>query len=150
DSEQADQTAPTTELPINLVPLSFAKTRYDVLARVDIRHEYYEHGEDGRCFDFAIAPTVDTAILLDSLGLIFRYDGAGFAVLYDWYRQASLKRYLQMQGGKVNSSDRSIQYWTRLSFVLTLKNPLFVNVTDMPMRVNPLNQNFYFTNQEAH
>ncbi|MCP4549466.1 MAG: hypothetical protein GY835_23675, partial [bacterium] len=60
-------------------------------------------------------------------------------------------RYLQRQGELEERGPlRKREAWTRLSFTLTLRNPYFVNFTDVPNAMNPRRDNSYFTNQEAH
>lgn len=118
------------------------KLYYERLARVMVRHTYYNASADS-CPDFDISPTPTSAALMGDLGLLFRYEKTGFSVLYDETRADVLLDYLARQGGEGQ------QCWTRLSFTLTLNNPYFINFTDVPIDVNPSAQNFYFTNREA-
>jgi hypothetical protein len=115
---------------------------YERLARVSIRHAYY-NASAGSCPDFDIIPTPTSAALMGDLGLLFRYEKTGFSVLYDVSRTDVLLDYLARQGRETR------QCWTRLSFTLRLNNPYFINFTDVPINVNPSAQNFYFTNREA-
>jgi len=82
---------------------------------------------------------------MKSLGLIFKDEGTGFSIFFDVRRTDILIAYLKRQEWPPHSN----HCWTRLSFVLSIKNPHFLNFTDVPIRMNPVNQNFYFTNQEA-
>jgi hypothetical protein len=116
--------------------------------QVSLRHTYYNAAR-GECADFDISPTPTTATLMRDLGLLYRYEGAGFSVLYDEARTDVLLNYLARQR-EPDTSPRAGQCWARLSFVLALNNPYFVNFTDIPIDVNPAEENFYFTNRKAH
>lgn len=130
--------------------LGAARNRYARLMQVDIRHGYYaEAGETGACPDFRAAPTPPTRELMRSLGLLFLNESAGFSILYEPARAEGLYWYLRQHGTPPNGGKES-QYWTRLSFVLSLKNLSFINFTEIPIDTNPTQQNFYFTNQDAH
>jgi hypothetical protein len=117
---------------------------YERLARVTIRNSYYSD-TGGACRDFAIAPTGWTAALMRRLGLLFRAEGDAFSVLYDQLRTPQLLGYLQAQREPENGG-----IWTQLSFVLSLREPSFVNFTRIPIDTNPAERNFYLTNQQAH
>lgn len=114
------------------------------LMRVSIRHNYY-YRSNGECPDFSIRPTSASAALMQTLGLLFKDEVTGFSILYDVRRRDILLSYLRRQEWPPKSN----HCWTRLSFVLSLKNPYFLNFTDLPIDLNPANQNFYFTNQNA-
>jgi hypothetical protein len=116
--------------------------------QVAIHHSYY-NAERSECTDFDISPTPATATLMRDLGLLYRYEGAGFSVLYDDTRAGALLNYVARQREPV-TSPLAGQCWARLSFVLALNNPYFVNFTDIPIDVNPAEENFYFTNRKAH
>jgi hypothetical protein len=73
----------------------------------------------------------------------------GFSVLYDVRNAKGLCSYLRAHGVPPDGGAME-QFWTRLSFVLSLDNPYFVNFTDIPIGTNPYEENFYFTNQQAH
>ena len=115
---------------------------YLPLARVQVRHEYYD-ATGGACPDFTVRPTAWTAALMHRLGLLFRQEEAGFTVLYNHLREDDLLRYIE--ANRVGSEP-----WTRLCFSLTLRNPLFVNFTDLPVETNPATWNLYLTNRQAH
>src|SRR5882762_840729 len=114
------------------------------LMQVVIRHTYYNRSNEA-CPDFKIFPTRYSQDLMKSLGLIFKDEGTGFSIFFDVRRTDILIAYLKRQEWPPHSN----HCWTRLSFVLSIKNPHFLNFTDVPIRMNPVNQNFYFTNQEA-
>lgn len=123
---------------------------YQRLMQVSIHHRFYNR-EHFDCADFIIMPTPASAELMTSLGLLFKYDVTCMSVLYDVNRKDSLFQYLRRQG--VLAAERGVkegQVWVRLSFVLALNNPYFVNLTEIPIDLDPVQQNFYFTNQEAH
>jgi hypothetical protein len=113
---------------------------YERLARVSVLHEYY----GGACRDFAVRPTRHTAGLLRRLGLLFRPEDAGFSVLYDHLGAGSLMEFIRNRRG------RGEEPWTRLCFVLSLRNPSFVAFTELPADTNPARQNLYLTNRRAH
>jgi hypothetical protein len=120
------------------------------LMQVDIRHAYYADAlSEGQCPDFSVCPTPPTADLMRSLGLMFLAEPAGFSVLYDLARAEGLCWYLRQHGTPPDGGPAA-QYWTRLSFALSLTNPAFINFTDVPIGTNPIGQNFYFSNQVAH
>jgi hypothetical protein len=114
------------------------------LMQVGLRHTYYNRSRD-ECPDFTIYPTRYSQALMKSLGLIFKNEGTSFSILYDARHTGSLIKYLKRQEWPEGSG----HCWTRLSFVLSLNNPYFLNFTDVPFGMNPVNQNFYFTNQRA-
>lgn len=124
-------------------------TLYERLMQVSIRNTYYNKSES-ECPDFVVHPTLATSALMRSLGILFKDEGAGFSVLYDKERQDNLLNYLRMQAESGVANGRGNGVWTRLSFLLSLKNKYFANFTQIPIGTNPTTQNFYFTNQKAH
>ncbi|MGA9997449.1 MAG: hypothetical protein WBP93_18665 [Pyrinomonadaceae bacterium] len=82
---------------------------------------------------------------MKNMGLIFKDEGTGFSILYDVHRDDSLLEYLRRQVWPEGSK----HCWTHLSFVLSITNPYFFNFTELPIDLNPLYKNFYFTNQKA-
>ncbi|WP_315833148.1 hypothetical protein [Bradyrhizobium prioriisuperbiae] len=123
------------------------RTYFEPLMRVSFRHAYYNRFDDA-CPDFDVHPTAFTQHLMSSLGLVFKDEGTGFAVFYDKNRKDDLESYLRRQGTAEPGMPE--QFWTRLSFVLASRSPYFLNVTDVPIDINPTQQNFYFTNEAAH
>lgn len=118
------------------------RTRFAELARVTIRHTFYNAaGEE--CRDFDIRPTGYTAALLRQMGMLLKTRPDGFSVLYDTMRADRLLSYLR---GEVNAFGA----WTRMTFLLSLRNPDFVSLTDVPVGTNPSLENFYLSNREAH
>lgn len=130
------------------------RDRYARLMQVEFRHAYYSSdGLPGPCPDFAVVPTPPTQGLMRSLGLQFLAEPAGFSILYNVARNRGLFWYLTQHGlpqEAVPTPHIVAEYWTRLSFVLVLKNPAFVNFTQIPIETDLTERNFYFTNQEAH
>jgi hypothetical protein len=116
---------------------------FEPLMRVSFRHSYYNRFDDA-CPDLGVRPTLFSQYLMHSLGLVFKDEGGGFSVFYNQNRKTDLESYLRRQGATEE------QFWTRLSFVLWSRSPYFINVTDIPINLNPTDHNFYFTNQEAH
>lgn len=130
--------------------MGVVRNRYARLMQVEIQHGYYANAEsDGACPDFNAQPTPPTQKFMRSLGLIFFPEAAGFSILYDINRSEGLFDYLRRQGMAPKGSVKP-QYWTRLSFTLSLNNLTFINFTEIPIDTNPTKKNFYFTNQDAH
>jgi uncharacterized protein len=131
------------------------RTGYARLARLSIRHTFYNASE-GRCPDFAAQPTGATAALMRSLGMLFKPEADGFSVLYDRLQERRLLDYLAARRDawtRQNASGTAAAdggAWTRLSFLLSLRNPYFVNQTELPMDLNPATRNVYLSNREAH
>lgn len=125
--------------------------RYARLMQVEIYHGYYATAESpkGPCPDFNARPAPQTAELMRSLGLLFLPEPTGFSILYDPNRAEGLFWYLR-QHATPSRRRRRPEHWTRLSFILSLNNLSFINFTEMPIDTNPSQQNFYFTNQNAH
>lgn len=119
------------------------RPEYARLARVSIRHTYY-NALGGLCPAFSARPTGFTAALMRSLGLLFRPEANGFSVLYDTGTTDDLLAWLRRQ-----ANDRG-EVWSRLTFLLSVKNPYFVNFTDIPIDHDPALWSFYLTNQDAH
>jgi hypothetical protein len=118
------------------------RTRFAQLARVAIRHTFYNAaGEE--CRDFDVRPTRYTAALLRQMGMLLKTRPDGFSVLYDTRNTGRLLSYLR---GEVNGFGA----WTRMTFLLSLRNPDFVSFTNIPIGTNPSLENFYLSNREAH
>lgn len=117
-------------------------TGYALLARVSIRHTFY-NASGGACRDFDVRPTDATAEMLAGAGMLFRPEADGFSVLYDATATDRLLSWLRSRVDRYGA-------WTRMSFLLSLRNPGFVGFTDIPVGTNPSSENFYFTNREAH
>jgi hypothetical protein len=116
------------------------------LMQVTLRHSYYNRSNPAEaCPDFKISPTAASSHLMNQLGLLFRDEGTSFSILYDKLREDTLLEYLRRQ----KQFNEKGQCWSRLSFVLALNNPYFVNFTALPISLNPASQNFYLTNQQA-
>lgn len=134
--------------------------KYARLAQLSLLDTYYNAAEDA-CPDFVCWPTPTTADLMHDVGLLLRKGPTGFSVLYDQRRREGLLDYLRAQYAEPPEDVRACcpdphrrtgqpGVWTRLSFVLALQNPQFLNFTDLPIGLSPSRLNFYFTNQEAH
>ncbi|HEX2062217.1 MAG TPA: hypothetical protein VHK90_15880, partial [Thermoanaerobaculia bacterium] len=113
---------------------------YETLMKVSVRNTYYE---DRICPDFSATPSVATAAMMNSVGLLFRPETDGFSVLYDVNRRADLLGYLRRQTSNG-------QNWSRVSVELALKNVFFGNFTNVPNDLDPTLRNYAFTNQQAH
>ncbi len=123
--------------------------RYERLMKVSIKHTFYNNSNN-KCPDFEIRPTRSSAALMKSLGLLFKTESAGFSVLLNKASEDSLTNYLREQARRDRGPLTDGPVWTRLSFLLSLTNPYFVNFTDIAIDTNPTEENFYFTNQNAH
>jgi hypothetical protein len=118
------------------------QTRFAQLARVTIRHTFYNAaGEE--CRDFDIRPTGYTAALMQQMGMLLKIRPDGFLVLYDALHPRRLLSYLHGQVDHYGA-------WTRMTFLLSLRNPDFVSLTGIPIGTNPSLENFYLSNREAH
>jgi hypothetical protein len=117
---------------------------YQRLARVSVRHDYYA-ATGGACRDFSARPTGHTAMLLKRLGLLFREEDDGFSVLYNELQEESLLAYIRSRA----STSLDGRSWARLCFVLSLRNPWFMNFTGLPVDTNPSCWNLYLTNRRA-
>lgn len=142
------------------------KYYYRRLMQVSVFNSYYNTSGE-RCADFQVQPTPTSRNLMASLGLLFKDEGTGFSVLYDTKdtdvnpdtgrRENRLVSYLRLvmerstMSPPADSSPRPPlpQVWTRLSFVLSLNNPYFINQTDVPIDLNPAEKNLYYTNQRV-
>jgi hypothetical protein len=122
------------------------KNLFERLIQVTIRHSYY-NASLSLCPDFIIEPTAASKILMESLGLLFQFDGSGFSVLLN--RQASARFLAYLQSQIALASPAGSGAWTRLSFTLATKNSGFVNFTDMPLQVSSASGTFYLSNIEA-
>jgi len=123
--------------------------RYERLMQVSIRHTFY-NDSNNKCPDFEIRPTPSSVALMKSLGLLFKTERAGFSILFNRASEESLTNYLREQARRDRGPVTAGPVWTRLSFALSLTNPYFVNFTDIAINTNPIEENFYFTNQFAH
>lgn len=122
---------------------------YQRLMQVTFHHTYYNSDERFACPDFQVAPTPYTAQLMRDLGLLFRDEGVGFSVLYDERRKQVLLRNLRRQAWPHGCAGEPQPIWERLSFVLKLDNPNFVNFTNIPIDTSANRQNYYYTNQRV-
>ncbi|HEU0052802.1 MAG TPA: hypothetical protein VFQ39_06480, partial [Longimicrobium sp.] len=69
----------------------------------------------------------------------------GFSVLYNRLRARQLLDFLRH-----DRDPDTGEAWTRLCFKLALRNPYFVNFTELPVDTNPSRRNLYLTNRQAH
>lgn len=121
---------------------------YDRLMQVAINNTFY-NAESRHDPDFTIAPVRHTQRMMNSLGLLFRDEGAGFSILYDTRRTDGLLRYLRRHAPEpAQIADEGAG--TRLSFALTLRNPNFCYFTDLPFDFDPNSACYYVSNRMAH
>jgi hypothetical protein len=123
------------------------KYQYKTLMQVDVFNTFYNESGD-RCADFRIYPTATTQSMMKSLGLLFREQSTGFSVLYNDCREEGLIQYLRKHGSEANGGQT--EYWSKLSFIVALHNPLFVNFTDLPFNLDLTARNVYLSNNLAH
>ena len=116
---------------------------YQRLMRVSIENTYY--CPPFACSDFTIAPTAASSKIMLDLGLLFLPERSGFSLLYDANETKSLFTWL-----KSRRNPRNGKFESRLSFALSLDNPVFQNFTNVPVNWSPEQSNFYFSNQNAH
>jgi hypothetical protein len=118
---------------------------YDKLFEVVVQHGYYNRLDELRCSDFEVYPNARTEALMGRLGLLLLRSGSSFSVLYDTARADDLKGFLRSNTTSP-TKDATPEPWTYLSFFLAPKNPRFFNLTQLPLDLHPLEQNFYFSN----
>ena len=123
------------------------KYQYKTLMQVDVFNTYYNES-DGKCTDLRIYPTASTQSLMKSLGLLFKERTTGFSILYNNKAEEGLIRYFRKHG--TETKEGQTEYWSKLSFIAALDNPLFVNFTDLPFNVDLTARNIYLSNQMAH
>jgi hypothetical protein len=120
--------------------------RYERLLRVTVFNTYFGPRETATSPTFSFQPTPSTAAFLGDLGLLFQSDAVSFSVFCPKHRIPLLLQYLRRE----RAADPDDQVWTRLSVLLVLTYPYFVNVSALPLATNPSELNFYFTNEDAH
>lgn len=99
---------------------------YAILTTVTLQHDYYA---DGRCPDFELAPTAETAAVMKGLGILAKTVGNTLILLVQVKADGST--YLPLPQGQ------------KLSFYLELANSSFMNYTAVTPGNNTV---FYFTN----
>jgi hypothetical protein len=121
------------------------RDQYVQLFGLEITHTYYTEN-DGRCPDFTVSPTPSTRSLMTMLGIAYRADVAGFSVFIQRGKVPDLLAYLRKnqhtQGG-------GTAYWARLTFSMSLRNPLFVNITALPIDTKTTQVNLYGCNTQS-
>lgn len=120
--------------------------RFSRLFTVKITHTFYTRS-GGLCRDFAVTPTPSTVKVLERFGLLLKDEGDGFSVLARPNRIPDLIAWLRSEA---IVKDGQPQYWSRLTFLLTLKNPEFIGVTALPIGTTAAQQNLYGSNRTAH
>jgi hypothetical protein len=124
---------------------------YERLLRVTVFNRYFGPKETGTSPTFSFQPTPNTAAFLAELGLLWKCDAVSFSVFCPKHRIPLLVQYLlRVRWPNPGTCEAPHPVWTRLSFLLILNYPYFVNVSDVPIATNPSEENFYFTNQDAH
>jgi hypothetical protein len=118
--------------------------RFERLMTVSFRHAFY-NASGNLCTDFTVAPTAWSADQMASLGLLFRPEISGFSVMLDQRRRKSFLDYLRNQ--PVTSP--AVQGWNRLSFAISVRNPEFINITDMPIDTSAQEGVFFLSNMAA-
>jgi hypothetical protein len=119
---------------------------YVTLFSVTLTHNYYNRNNN-LCPDFRVLPTPASASLMASLGLLFRDEGTGFCVLIQPNDLPRLTDYLRSHAQIVAEKP---EYWTRLTFLLTMDSPLFIGITELPINTKPTQQVLYARNTQAH
>jgi hypothetical protein len=106
---------------------------YQRLFRVSIRHEYYVRREAGSDV-FQALPTRQSTMRMQTLGMVYRADRDGFAVLYDTAQHW-------------NSRERFGGEDAPLSFEVVSTSPHFVSITAMDVDTSPFGTPFRFHNR---
>lgn len=108
---------------------------------IDVRleHEYYSDIGQG-CRDFVIIPTTDTQSLISDLGLLLKIGSNGLTLAVEQGKRRGLLDYISEQRSKG-------MFWSRIAFMVSVKNSQFVNITDIPITFDCQKQNIYITNQ---
>lgn len=122
------------------------RNAFERLFRVVVTHTYYTQ-DAGLCRDLRFTPDSASASLMASLGMLFKEEEAGFSVLIQPRAIEGLVQYLRRQA---RSGLGPPEYWTRLTFLMTMVNPQFVGVTAVPISTKPTEVNFYANNMTAH
>jgi hypothetical protein len=119
---------------------------YKPLFRVVFRHTF-NNDTRRRCPNFQVVPSPTSAALMRAQGMVFQDNGTGFSVYIRESQIGDLVAYLRRQASGKKPDQ---QYWSWLSFVLVSQDPLFVGITKVPIDTNPLFENLYGTNRDAH
>ncbi len=122
----------------------------DVLVKlfsITVTHTFYT-SNDALCPDFKIQPTPSSITLMASLGLAFRAEKCGFSIFIQRERQPDLLAYLLANANKDPSG--APEFWERLTFSMQLKNPLFVDITALPIDTKTSQVNLYGCNCQSH
>lgn len=109
--------------------------KFKELFRVSIKNEYYKNGYSS---DFTFMPTKNSIKLLKNHSLKFTTTPQGFAL----YGEVE-------QDGSDEKLIRGFQEDTKLTFLMKLKNPYFINFTDIPIKTVP-HEVFYINNLSNH
>jgi hypothetical protein len=100
-------------------------TTYAILATVSLQHDYYA---DGRCPDFEMSPSAETAAALKGTTILTKTIGNSLILL------------VKMDG---EETFLSLPADLKLTFYLQLTNPAFLNFSNVPYQPGSA---FYFTN----
>jgi len=120
--------------------------RFEKLFSVAVTHTYYTQ-DHGLCRDLRFAPEAASAELLAALGLLFKEEAGGFSVLI---QPASLDRLVKYLRAQAQGSPEQPEYWTRLTFLMSMVNPLFIGITALPVCTKPTLVNLFGSNLQAH
>lgn len=110
-----------------------SSSSYKELLRINISHNYYK---DLICDDFKIEPTPHTAHILESMDIRFIPFKGGVKLAY---QDSFKKKFIDY----VNLQESS---YPRISFKFYLKNHLFLNFTELPIDLDPVNECLYSSN----
>jgi hypothetical protein len=119
---------------------------YKLLFRVVFRHAYNNDAKR-LCPGFTVMPSPTSADLMRAQGMVFHDDGSGFSVYIRESQIADLVSYLKRQA---RGTPADVEYWSWLSFILVSQDPFFVGISKLPIDTNPLYDNLYGTNRDAH
>jgi hypothetical protein len=116
--------------------------RMMTLFTVQFRHDFY-NAANGKCADFAVVPSDESAALMTRLGMQYRDQGDGFSV---YIPQSRIPAMMDMIVANYCPDAAGRGYWTRLTFFMILKNTDFVGITALPIDTSPTAQNLYASN----
>lgn len=119
--------------------------RLITLFTLRFRHNYY-NAADGRCPDLSVVPTDSCAALMAGLGIIYRDQGDGFSVYIPQSRVAAMMDAI-VKGYCADTAGRGC--WTRLTFLMLLRNSDFVGITALPIDTSPMTDNLYASNLQT-
>jgi hypothetical protein len=125
-----------------MTALRSVRGSYATLFSVAFHHDYY-NANGGACSALAVVPTPACAQTMRSLGMIFKDQGSGFAVLIEQAKIGALIAWLAARA----TPERGC--WAWLSFQLSASNPAFLGITGLPIATNMVTQKLHLSNLQT-